>query len=240
MLPLKDIIPSRTYPFVTVSIIVLNSFFFLIELLVPPPLREPMFYVVGLVPAYFSNFSFLAEYPFYVLSIFTSMFIHGSFLHLLSNMWMLWIFGDNVEDRLGHFRFFIFYILCGIAAAVVHIIFNLNSPVPTVGASGAIAGVMGAYFVMYPLSRIVVLVPIFIFPFFFELYAFVFILLWFWMQLSQGFISLMLPQGLGGIAWWAHIGGFIAGIFLLEILKPRKEFRRKIYHDERVFEDAWF
>src|SRR5437660_5399575 len=150
MIPLRDVIPSRTVPFLTVTIIVLNGLAWLYELGLPRQDLPVFLQQFGVVPAYFAP-------P----TLISSMFLHGSWSHVLGNMWYLWIFGDNVEDRLGHGRFLIFYLLCGIAAALAQTIANPDSIVPMVGASGAIAGVMGAYFVLYPRSRILAIVPIF-------------------------------------------------------------------------------
>jgi hypothetical protein len=144
------------------------------------------------------------------------MFLHGGFLHLLGNMWFLYIFGDNVEDRMGPFRFFVFYLLSGIAAALIHLMSNWDSQLPTIGASGAIAGVMGAYFLLYPRARVLTMVPIFLFPFFFEIPAFFFLGYWVLIQLLYGTFS----HGLaGGVAWWAHVGGFIFGLAAVKLFE---------------------
>src|SRR5260221_5463705 len=148
MMPLRYVIPSRTTPYITVGIIVLNSLAWLYELSVPREVLPRFLQVYGLVPAYFSG-----------STLFTSMFLHGSWSHVIGNMWYLWIFGDNVEDRVGHGRFIVFYLLCGIAAALGQVAVDPNSMLPTIGASGAIAGVMGAYFVLYPHSRVLTLIP---------------------------------------------------------------------------------
>jgi hypothetical protein len=142
------------------------------------------------------------------------MFLHGSFWHILGNMWSLYIFGDNVEDRLGPVRYALFYLLCGIASGLSHLVLNLQSNVPTIGASGAIAGVMGAYFILHPRSKILTLIPIFFIPYFINIPAFIFLGLWFLLQ----FINAAGSQGTaGGIAWWAHIGGFVFGIVFLKL-----------------------
>src|SRR6187455_791671 len=163
MIPLRDVIPSRTTPVVTISLIVVNVLVFLYELSLGEAVNEFTLYF-GLVPAAFSW-----------VAVFTSMFLHGGLLHVGGNMLYLWIFGDNVEDRLGHGRFLVFYLLCGVAAALAQTIVSPNSPVPMVGASGAIAGVMGAYFVLYPHSRVVTLVPIIFFFQIFEIPALFFL-----------------------------------------------------------------
>jgi membrane associated rhomboid family serine protease len=166
------------------------------------------------------------------LTIFTSMFLHGGLFHLISNMWALYIFGDNVEDRMGPTRFLIFYLLCGAVAATVHVVMNPTSTVPTVGASGAISGVMGAYLVLFPASRVITLVPFFFFPYFFEVPALFFIGLWFGGQLVNALAtSALTPPDVGGVAWWAHVGGFVAGIILVRLFVAGRSVRR-IYRDE--------
>jgi len=155
------------------------------------------------------------------------MFLHGGWLHLLGNMWSLWIFGDNVEDRLGHLRYLLFYLLCGVAAACLHVLLNFGSRLPAVGASGAIAGVMGAYFVLYPRARILTLIPLLlIFPVI-EIPAYVFLGAWFFIQFANAFFEFFSgAKALAGIAWWAHVGGFVAGIVLLRLLGGRLKGRR--------------
>jgi membrane associated rhomboid family serine protease len=155
------------------------------------------------------------------------MFLHGGFLHILGNMWFLHIFGDNIEDRLGHFRYLIFYLLSGLAAGLIHLLTNWDSKIPTIGASGAISGVMGAYLVLHPGARILTLIPIFFFFQFVEIPAFIFLGFWLFFQLiSAGFT----PKGVGGVAWWAHIGGFIAGLILVKVFDaiPRMGMSREL------------
>jgi membrane associated rhomboid family serine protease len=202
MIPLRDVIPSRTFPFFTVSFIVLNTVAFLFELSLPGRELQQLLFMYGVVPARFD-----------VLSLFTSMFLHGGWGHFLSNMLFLWIFGDNVEDRLGHTRFVFFYVLCGVAAAVAHVYMNPASMLPTIGASGAIAGVLGAYFVLYPTSRVLALVPLIIIWQIVEVPAILFLGIWFLMQLYY--------VGSTGtnVAFWAHIAGFVAGIGGVLVLK---------------------
>ena len=200
MIPLRDVIPSRTTPVVTLSLIAVNALVFAYELwLEDGPLDEFILYY-GLVPAAFSW-----------VAVMTSMFLHGGALHAGANMLYLWIFGDNVEDRMGHRRFLAFYLLCGTAAALAQTIAAPNSTVPMIGASGAIAGVMGAYFVLYPHSRILTLVPIVLFL---EVPAILFLGVWLVLQLASGIGSIAAVTGSepqGGIAFWAHIAGFVAG-----------------------------
>ncbi|WP_306303930.1 rhomboid family intramembrane serine protease [Desulfosarcina cetonica] len=170
----------------------------------------------GLVPAKFTDPQISAYFSTgqKLISLFTFMFLHGGFMHLIGNMWFLHIFGDNVEDRLGPARYAIFYLLCGLASGMTQLIFNASSRVPTIGASGAIAGVMGAYFILYPSSRILTLIPIIIIPWFVEIPAFFFIGIWFVLQVFNVAGS---SGGAGGIAWWAHIGGFLFGILFLKL-----------------------
>ena len=217
MLPIRDTIPARHFPVVNYLIIGINIIVYLIQMQLGPEL-ERFVYVYGLVPARYS----LPEISAYfstgqqLFALLSFMFLHGGFLHLLGNMWTLYIFGDNVEDHLGHFRYLLFYLLCGLASGFSHLFLNLQSNVPTIGASGAIAGVMGAYFILYPRSRILTLIPIFFIPWFIEISAFFFLALWFLLQFVNATLR---GGGAGGIAWWAHIGGFIFGIVFLKIFQ---------------------
>jgi len=209
MIPLRDVIPSRTTPGVTISIIVINVAIYLFGLFLTDRGRDSFILAFGLVPAYFT-----------LVSVFTSMFVHGGLLHLIGNMLFLWIFGDNIEDRLGHGRFIAFYVMCGIAAALAQVALNPNSLIPMVGASGAIAGVMGAYLVLYPHSRILMLFP---FPvFLFELPAVVFLGIWFVVQFLNGINQLPVFERdaiSGGVAFWAHVSGFVTGVLLVLLMK---------------------
>jgi len=210
MIPLRDVIPSRTVPIVTITFIVLNAVAFLFEVSLPERDLESFLRLYGVVPAQLSG-----------LTVLTSMFLHGGWLHFLGNMLYLWIFGDNVEDRLGHSRFAFFYLACGAAAALAHVFMNPASQVPTIGASGAIAGVMGAYFVLYPHSRVLALVPLFIIWEIIEVPAILFLGIWFLMQFFSGIGSIASEAGVesGGIAFWAHIAGFIAGVVAVFALR---------------------
>ncbi len=233
MFPLRDNIPSRTYPFVNVALIVINSLVFLYEVSLGPHLQE-FILTYGMVPA---KILWISQHqPWNLVErfgpFFTSMFLHGGWFHLIGNMWFLWIFGDNVEDRLGHGRYLLFYLLSGLVAGWVHYITNMASGVPTVGASGAIAGVMGGYFLLYPYARVLTLIFVFIFVDIVEVPAFFFLGLWFLMQLFQGTFSLAAVDTMsGGVAWWAHIGGFAAGASMVHLFKKRKGYRRW-YRDE--------
>lgn len=216
MIPLRDTIESKRYPLINTMIIAVNVFVYFIEISQGYGLKQ-FIMKYGLIPARYTVWEYARYFTFkeQVFSFLSFMFLHGGFWHLLGNMWSLYIFGDNVEDRLGHIRYLIFYLLCGIASGVTHLLLNLHSTVPTIGASGAIAGVMGAYFVLYPGSRILTLIPIFFIPYLLEIPAFVFLGIWFLFQ----FISATLTHGIAtGVAWWAHVGGFLSGIILLKLL----------------------
>jgi hypothetical protein len=228
MIPIRDTIRSETYPVVNSFIIAVNVLVFFLELSQGQGL-DGFIKIYGLVPARYSIPQIAAYFTTgqQVLSFLTFMFLHGGFLHLLGNVWFLYIFGDNVEDRLGHFRYLVFYLLCGLASGISHLVINWHSMIPTIGASGAIAGVMGAYFILYPRAKILTLVPIFIFFQFIELPAFLFLGVWFLFQfLSAAGASAQA----GGIAWWAHIGGFVFGVIFLKLFEmlPASGARRKV------------
>lgn len=215
MIPIRDTIPSKNYPVVNNCIIGINVILYLVQMAQGPDLNR-FVYIYGLVPARYSipqiTSYFTTGQQFF--SLLSFMFLHGGFWHLLGNMWSLYIFGDNVEDRLGPLRYIVFYLLCGITSGLSHLIFNLNSNIPTIGASGAIAGVMGAYLILHPKAKILTLIPIIFIPWFIEIPAFFFLGFWFVLQ----FINAAGSHGsIGGIAWWAHIGGFIFGIIFLKI-----------------------
>jgi membrane associated rhomboid family serine protease len=220
MIPLKDNIKSRSLPFVNWILIALNGFGFYKELSQPPQALAAFLTRWSLVPAK------LAAAPDVLWpTLFTSMFLHGGWLHLLGNMLYLWIFGDNVEDRMGHRRYFLFYLLCGLLAALGQMALNTESTVPMVGASGAIAGVLGAYFLLYPKARITAVVPIWIFLRVVDIPAVFFLGFWFVIQALQGWGTLALPAAkgaaaaAGGIAWGAHAAGFVSGCVLVFFFK---------------------
>jgi len=230
MIPFKDNIPSRRFPLVTILIIVVNVLAFMYELSLGRGLQRFMM-TYGVVPALVAHWP-QSDLPItaVVTPFFTSMFLHGGWLHLIGNMWYLWIFGDNVEDRLGHFGFLVFYLLSGLGAGIAHTILNFNTVVPSVGASGAIAGVLGAYVVSYPGARILTLVPFFIFWQVIEIPALIVLGFWFIMQFFYGTASLATTSASqGGVAWWAHVGGFIIGIILIGLF-PRKDRPRYEYN----------
>ena len=212
MIPLRDVIPSRTTPYITVTIIVLNALAWLFEISLPQDDLNQFLYVYGVVPAQFS-----------AATLITSMFLHGSWMHVIGNMWYLWIFGDNVEDRLGHAWFIVFYLVCGIIAALGQIAVDPTSSLPTIGASGAIAGVMGAYFVLYPRSRVLTLVPLILWWEVFELPAIVLLGFWFLFQLfNAGEIAVTAgAHAGGGVAFMAHVAGFVFGGVVVLALRQR-------------------
>jgi membrane associated rhomboid family serine protease len=215
MIPIRDTLSSKNYPVANTVIIGLNVLVYLIQSTLGGQV-DRFIYVYGLVPARYSV-PHIASYfstGQQLFSLISFMFIHGGFWHLLGNMWFLYIFGDNIEDRLGSLRYLLFYLICGLTSGLTHVLLNLNSNVPTIGASGAIAGVMGAYFLLFPKSRILTLIPILFIPFFIEIPAYFFLGFWFLLQ----FLSAAGTHGgAGGIAWWAHIGGFISGMILLKL-----------------------
>jgi len=225
MFPLRDTIRSKSFPVVNVCIIVVNILIFIYESLLGKH-AEAFIYEFGLTPVRF-YWGLRHDLIDAMVPVFTSMFLHGGWFHVLGNMWFLYIFGDNVEDRCGHFGYLIFYLLCGIGAALSQTFLFPRSTLPMVGASGAIAGVLGAYFLLFPSSRILTLVPIFIFLQVMEIPAVIFLIFWFVIQFIQG---TMTPSQLqGGVAWWAHIGGFIFGMALIFFF--RKQEKRPTYWD---------
>jgi membrane associated rhomboid family serine protease len=221
MIPLRDSIPSQSKPVVTMLIIAINVMVFLHQLTLDPYSLNEHFLAWGMVPAHFS-----------VVSLFTGIFIHGGWMHLIGNMWFLWIYGDNIEDILGPAKYVLFYLSCGVAASLAQYAINPGSEVPNVGASGAIAGVMGAYLLKFPHARIVMLVPLVVFITTIEIPAVFVLILWFVMQFFSGFGSLASRYSdQGGVAFFAHIGGFLAGMALIYLFRPRQRYwRRDDYH----------
>jgi len=235
VIPLRDNILYQGFPTVTWTLLFLNATIFIFEISIPKDLLQQLFNLFGLVPARYSlpPWASIHGLPFdHYLSFVTNMFLHGGWLHILGNMWFLYLFGSRVEDQMGHIRFLVFYFLAGIAANLIYFLVDIHSTIPEFGASGAIAGIMGAYIVMFPRARILTLIPIFFFPFFVELSAFFYIGYWFILQLFSGTLSLTFHGAQGGTAWWAHIGGFIVGIVLLPFLRRKEHSYRKSYPDE--------
>lgn len=230
MIPIRDDTPRFSTPYVTYFIIALNVVVFLGELSVGAQSHRALnglIYQFGVVPRHFElalGGSTQYSLPASTLTIFTSMFLHGGWLHIIGNMWFLWIFGDNIEDYLGHGAYLVFYLVSGFVAATTHILLNPTSNLPTVGASGAIAGVMGAYFVLYPKARVLTLVPLIIFFTFWWLPAWLMLGYWFVIQFLMGAATSIAEtsQNQGGVAVWAHVGGFIAGIVLIKLMPERR------------------
>lgn len=217
MIPLRDTQPSYSTPVITGILIALNVVLFLFEVSLDEFSRNEFISIFGIVPARFQYFD-----------LFSSMFLHGGWMHLIGNMWFLWIYGDNIEDILGKGRFVLFYLLCGVAAGLVHVLLNPASRVPTIGASGAIAGVMGAYMAKFPHSRILTLVPIFIFIQLIEIPAVLILAYWFLLQIFSGVGEIGHSNvSQGGVAWFAHIGGFVAGYVLVRIMGPTPRYRHR-------------
>ena len=224
-IPLKDNLRRETWPVITLVLIGWNLAAFLFELSLGYRL-EHFIQVFSIVPARYTGAEgWLAQgIVGLVVPLFGSMFLHAGWGHLLSNMLFLWVFGRSVEDRFGHRKFLGLYLICGIGTAFTHIYLNPLSAVPTVGASGAIAGVLGAYFLCYPAARITTLVPLFILFWSIEIPAFLILGYWFLIQFVAGWQDFMIaPSTVGGVAWWAHIGGFVAGFLLSIGLRPRRK-----------------
>ena len=223
MIPLRDTIPHRRLPIVSVSIIIFNFLIFFIELSKGAFLHN-FIYNWALIPQKIIHTQGLLHK---ILPFISSIFLHGGWLHILGNNWFIWIFADNVEDALGHFKFLIFYLLCGIGGNLFHFMMNFSSPLPAIGASGAISGILGAYFLLFPFSRVLTIVPFFFFWEIVEIPAFIYLGFWFILQFLNGVFSIGVGRFVGGVAWWAHIGGFLTGVFLLKFfIKTR---RRRYY-----------
>lgn len=216
MIPLRS--SERTYspPSVTLALIAANLAIFLYEVTLPEYQLNRLIRLHGIVPD-----------RFHASMLLTSMFMHGGWMHVLGNMWFLWIFGRGIEDLLGHVRFLIFYLACGVAAGIIHVVANYYSPVPTIGASGAIAGVMGAYLIKYPRASIVTLIFIFVFFTTVDIPAAFLLIYWFLIQFFSGVGSVGESQiSHGDVAWFAHVGGFLAGMLLVKVMPVRQRFQR--------------
>lgn len=224
MLPIRDTIRSTSFPVVTWLLIGVNAVAFLYEISLPTVDLNELILMYGLVPARLQLTQPLAmlEYPYLLLSLVTHMFLHGGWLHFLSNMWILFIFGDNVEDRMGSARFFLFYIISGLFGALVQAFIYPTSQVPAIGASGAIAGVLGAYWALFPRAKVISLIPLIFVPWFVEIPAVFYLGFWLVTQVYFGITSLPNSGMLGGVAWWAHIGGFVFGLLLQRLFLQRR------------------
>jgi membrane associated rhomboid family serine protease len=237
MIPIRNAVPSRYPAIVTWTLIACNCVVFLIEIGLTPLELQRFLLRFALIPARYSELLAYGEAGLTLDDFFpfvSMMFLHGGWLHLILNMWTLWLFGPTIEDRLGSGRFITFYLACGIVASLAHVIFHPTSMVPALGASGAIAGVLGCYMALFPHARVVVLVPIVFVPLFFEVPAYVFVGLWFLIQILQGTTELLTSSTGGGVAWWAHVGGFVAGLVLGPLFQRSERRYRKYYADEGV------
>lgn len=222
MFPIKDTARAWRLPIVTWLIIAANVAVFLLETSLSPVQLDRLIRLYGVTPRRFVQDFGIAQ----IATIFSAMFLHGGWFHLISNMWALYLFGDNVEDRMGHSRFLLFYGLCGALAALAQVFAAPYSPVPMVGASGAIAGVLGAYFVLFPSARVITFVPLYFLPYLVEIPALFYLAFWFISQLFNGLFALAAASGvLGGVAWWAHVGGFAAGVALVKLFEQRRTYR---------------
>jgi membrane associated rhomboid family serine protease len=222
MIPLRDDNPRVSFPFITILMIAANVLVFLYQASLEPTAGQTLVFTYGMIPARFDAAVLQHVLPLGtgLLPLVTSMFLHGGWLHLIGNMWFLWIFGDNVEDAFGHFGYLFFYMVCGTAGGLAHVLANWDATTPAIGASGAIAGVMGAYIVLYPRAKVLTLVPLLVIFFTIRLPAIVVIGLWFAMQFLNGVGSLGV-QGKSGVAFWAHIGGFAVGALAAALFARR-------------------
>jgi membrane associated rhomboid family serine protease len=229
VIPLKDLTPRRSFPVITLLLIVANLLVFFYQLSLPPKMADALVMTYGLVPVRIqyalagSHHVTLAQA---FIPLFTCMFLHGGWMHIIGNMWFLWIFGGNVEDRFGAIPYLLFYIVCGLGSGISQVLFSWGSKIPSIGASGAISGVLGGYIVFFPGSRILTLVPLFIIFFMARIPAVIFIGLWFIAQFLSGLGSLGAVNA-GGVAWWAHVGGFAIGSVIA--LAARSDTRATVY-----------
>lgn len=223
MIPLKDMTPRRSAPFATLLLIAINVIVFVHQITLPPAATDAFIKTYGLIPAKISMALAGRHYTMEqaLFPLFTCMFLHGGILHILGNMWFLWIFGGNVEDRFGSLPYLAFYLVCGIGSGISQVVFSWGSHLPSIGASGAISGVLGAYIVFFPRSRILTLVPLFIIFFLWRIPALIFIGLWFAVQFLSG-VSSLGQANVGGVAWWAHVGGFLLGMLIAGIANPSR------------------
>ncbi len=237
MIPLGDNIPSRRFPVVTVMLIVVNAFIFLLEVLFEPAANQ-MAQMFGAVPA---NITTQWTNPLTLATLVTAMYLHGGWAHLIGNMIYLGIFGDNVEDRMGRGRFFIFYTLCGVLSGLAQVMAMPTSHIPAIGASGAIAGVLGAYLLLFPRARVRTLVPLIFIYTTFYLPAVVVLGGWFLVQFLNGLASINMNVQTGGVAWWAHIGGFVVGMILMPLFRQKQPPSPFYEYDGRRYwsDDQW-
>lgn len=221
MIPIRDNIRSNSTPIVGYCLILLNAYVFYQELVVDELVLDWILEQFGLIPIeLMSGIAKNPLHPLLYLPLVTNLFIHGGWLHIIGNMWYLKIFGDNIEDRLGHFGFLVFYLLCGIAANLAQVFIDPSSDIPTIGASGAISGILGAYLLSFPWAKVSTFVPIFFFFTVVEIPAIIFLGFWFYLQLQSGTASLTMVGS--NVAWWAHVGGFMAGAILILLFPKRR------------------
>jgi rhomboid family protein len=232
MIPIGDSVPTRSWPVVTWALMGINVWVFLNEALLGPEL-EDFIQTWGFIPARYFLLAELdpSDWSGRFLPLLTSMFLHGGWAHMVGNMLYLRIFGDNVEDRLGHLRYLAFYLLTGVGAGLAQAYLHPHSTIPAIGASGAISGVLGAFLVLFPYARVVTLVPLLLFFPVWEIPAALYLGFWFLMQLTNGTLTLALAGETGGVAWWAHVGGFVVGMALVPVLRRRQSYPR-VWRDE--------
>lgn len=224
MIPIRDSIPSRTYPYVSwVLIASCLAIFLSMQFLISLQQQHSILYFYGVVPLRYSDPQWAINFglsPDYGLSFLSSLFLHGGWLHLIINVWFIWIFAKTVEDSMGHGLFLIFYLLCGVIAMLIQWFFSPELAIPVVGASGAIAGILGAYFFLFPYARVVIWIPVLLLPIFVEIPAIAFLGFWMILQLQEATTSILFAGESTGVAWWAHIGGFISGAILHRLFLP--------------------
>jgi membrane associated rhomboid family serine protease len=226
MIPIRDSIPCHTKPIVCWAIMAVCITVFLYMQFLPVQSQRYLTYLYGMLPIRYSNVQWGIGFglPFdYGLSFITSLFLHGGWFHLILNMWFIWIFADNIEDRMGHGLFLCFYLLCGLIATITQWYFDPKLMTPVVGASGAIAGVLGAYFFLYPYARVVIWIPVLLLPIFVEIPAIAFLGFWVIIQLHEATTSVVFADGAADVAWWAHLGGFIAGAVLYPLFLIKEQ-----------------
>ena len=237
LLPLRDDNPTRIKPIMTIGLIAINVFVFLYQISLAPREGQLFIYQFGAIPAVVFGKEGLPSELVAIpagLSVLTSMFLHGGLMHLLGNMLYLWIFGNNVEDSMGHIRFVLFYLITGVAASMTHFLLDVDSTIPTIGASGAISGVLGAYILLYPRAQVMVFIFVVIFIRVMYIPAGIVLGFYFFLQIFQG--ALTWGQGGGGVAWFAHVGGFLAGLLLIGVFKKQnvRFFNPPHYHAHRI------
>ncbi|KJS84343.1 MAG: protease [Peptococcaceae bacterium BICA1-8] len=221
MIPLRDTVKSQSFPIINTTIIILNILIFFGESSLTDMELSELLYRFGLIPSWFLYTVEMGGYVEAVIPMITSIFLHGGWLHIISNMLFLWVFGDNVEDKVGHLKYIFFYLTVGVIANIAQIMANPGSAVPIIGASGAVAGVLGAYYISFPRAKVLALIPIFFFFTLMEVRASLFIVFWFVLQVFNGVFSLTAVGN--SVAWWAHIGGFLGGFILIRFFKKQQK-----------------